>query len=94
MLRGISRSCYRGAKARQGDHRYRERRIHEARRSRDGQGHAGFGRLINVLRGGVYAKAEWENAGWRHQVFTQRIVVVIEFESESELTIITAWRIR
>jgi hypothetical protein len=50
--------------------------------------------VINVLRGGVYAEAEWENAGWRHQVFTQRIVVVIEFESESELTIITAWRKR
>jgi hypothetical protein len=45
--------------------------------------------VINVLRGGVYAEAEWENAGWRHQVFTQRITVVIE--SESELTI-TAWR--
>ena len=50
--------------------------------------------VINVLRGGVYAEAEWENAGWRHQVFTQRIAVVIEFESESELTIITAWRKR
>ncbi|TMQ11495.1 MAG: DUF4258 domain-containing protein [Deltaproteobacteria bacterium] len=48
--------------------------------------------VINVLRGGVYAEAEWENAGWRHQVFTQRIAVVIEFESESELTIVTAWR--
>jgi len=50
--------------------------------------------VINVLRGGLYAEAEWENAGWRHHVFTQRIVVVIEFESESELTIITAWRKR
>ena len=47
--------------------------------------------VINVLRGGVYAEAEWENAGWRHRVFTQRIAVVIEFESEAELTI-TAWR--
>jgi hypothetical protein len=50
--------------------------------------------VINVLRGGSYAEAEWENAGWRHQVFTQRIAVVIEFESDSELTVITAWRKR
>jgi hypothetical protein len=47
---------------------------------------------INVLRGGAYSEAEWENGAWRHQAYTQRIVVVIEFESESELTVITAWR--
>jgi hypothetical protein len=46
----------------------------------------------NVMRGGAYSEAEWENGGWRHQAFTQRIVVVIEFESETELIVITAWR--
>ncbi len=48
--------------------------------------------VINVLRGGAYSEAEWENGAWRHQAYTQRIVVVIEFENESELTVITAWR--
>lgn len=48
--------------------------------------------VSNVMRGGAYSEAEWENGAWRHQAFTQKIVVVIEFESESELTVITAWR--
>ena len=48
--------------------------------------------VINVVRGGAYSEAEWENGAWRHQAFTQKIVVVIEFENESELTVITAWR--
>ncbi len=48
--------------------------------------------VINVLRGGAYSEAEWESGAWRHQAYTQRIVVVIEFESEDELTIVTAWR--
>ena len=48
--------------------------------------------VINVLRGGAYSEAEWENGGWRHRAFTQRIVVVIEFEHELELVVITAWR--
>ncbi len=48
--------------------------------------------VVNVLRGGAYTEAEWENGAWRHHAFTQRIEVVIEFENESELTVITAWR--
>jgi hypothetical protein len=48
--------------------------------------------VTNVIRGGAYGETEWENGGWRHQAFTQRIVVVIEFESETELAVITAWR--
>lgn len=46
---------------------------------------------INVLRGGAYSEAEWESGGWRHQAFTARFVVVIEFDSETELIVITAW---
>jgi hypothetical protein len=38
--------------------------------------------VINVLRGGAYSEAEWENGAWRHHVSTQRITVVIEFESK------------
>lgn len=47
---------------------------------------------VNVMRAGAYSEAEWENGGWRHHAFTQKIVVVIEFESETELVVITAWR--
>ena len=46
---------------------------------------------INVLRGGAYSEAEWENGGWRHHAFTARFTVVIEFESEQELVVITGW---
>ena len=50
--------------------------------------------VTNVVRGGVVEPAEWENGSWRYRVRTARIVVVVEFESETELTIVTAWRIR
>ena len=46
----------------------------------------------NVIRGGAYSEAEWENGGWRHQAYTQRFTVVIEFDSETELIVVTAWR--
>lgn len=46
----------------------------------------------NVLRAGVVDEAEWNDGGWRHQVRTQKIVVVIEFLSEDEVLIVTAWR--
>jgi len=47
---------------------------------------------INVLRGGFVDPAEWENGAWRYRVHTARICVVIEFESETELVLVTAWR--
>jgi len=46
----------------------------------------------NVMRAGVVEEAESENGGWRHQVRTQKIVVVIEFLSEEEVLVVTAWR--
>ncbi len=46
----------------------------------------------NVLRAGVVDEAEWRDGGWRHHVRTQKIVVVIEFLSEEEILIGTAWR--
>jgi hypothetical protein len=45
----------------------------------------------NVLRGGIYREAEWEHGGWRHRVETQRFCIVIEFDSETELIVITGW---
>lgn len=47
----------------------------------------------NVMRAGVVQEAEWDNGGWRHQVRTQKIVVVIEFLSEDEVLVVTAWRL-
>ena len=48
---------------------------------------------VNVLRGGVVAEGEYENGSWRYRVFTPtRMCVVIRFESELMLEVITAWR--
>jgi hypothetical protein len=50
--------------------------------------------LVNVLRGGVYEEGEWENGSWRYRVRTARMLVVVRFESEAELEVVTAWRNR
>jgi hypothetical protein len=47
---------------------------------------------VNVLRGGVVAEGEFENGSWRYRVYTPRISVVVRFESEDILQIVTAWR--
>lgn len=47
---------------------------------------------VNVLRGGVAKEGEYENGGWRYQVLTPKMCVVIRFESESLLEVVTAWR--
>jgi hypothetical protein len=49
---------------------------------------------INILRAGVYGEAEWENGRWRYRAWTARMVVIFQFESETELRLITAWRDR
>ncbi|RLB57348.1 MAG: hypothetical protein DRJ42_00610 [Deltaproteobacteria bacterium] len=50
--------------------------------------------ITNVLRGGVVDPAEWENGAWRYRVRTQRIEVIVEFESRDGLIVITAWKRR
>ncbi len=47
-----------------------------------------------TLRGGAVYEAEWENRGWRHQVVAGNTTIVVEFESEDELVIVTAWKKR
>lgn len=47
---------------------------------------------VNVLRGGAVAEGEYENGSWRYRVYTQRMCVVIRFESEEILEVVTAWR--
>lgn len=48
----------------------------------------------NVLRCGVVREPEWENGSWRYQVETPRIRVVIVFETETELILVTIMRLR
>jgi hypothetical protein len=50
--------------------------------------------LVNVIRAGVYEEAEFENSSWRYRIRTARMLVVIRFESETELEVVTAWRNR
>ena len=47
---------------------------------------------INVLRGGSVREGEYENGSWRYQVHTPKMCVVIRFESDSILEVVTAWR--
>jgi hypothetical protein len=47
----------------------------------------------NVLRAGVVEEPEFERGSWRYRVRTQRMYVVVAFRSDTELSIITAWRI-
>ena len=47
----------------------------------------------NVLRGGVVEPAEWDAGTWRYRVRAARIYVVVAFRSETQLVVITAWRI-
>lgn len=53
-----------------------------------------IGDAINVLSGGIVEEAEWENGDWRYRVRTSRIVVVVALNSETKLTVITAWKLK
>jgi hypothetical protein len=47
----------------------------------------------NVLRGGVVEPLEFERGTWRYRVRTNRIYVVVTFRSETQLVVVTAWRL-
>ncbi|WP_375769573.1 hypothetical protein NR798_01445 [Archangium gephyra] len=49
---------------------------------------------LNVLRAGIVREPEWENGEWRYRVETPRMTIVIAFDSETELAIVTGWRNR
>ena len=49
--------------------------------------------VTNVLRGGVVDPAEFENGSWRYRVRTARIAVIVALRSDTELRVVTAWRI-
>jgi len=47
---------------------------------------------MNVIRGGHVTAIELVRSAWRYRFETPRISVVVEFESEDEFAVITAWR--
>ena len=47
----------------------------------------------NVLRGGrIYEEPEFVREGYRYRVHTEMFGVVVEFRSEKEALVVTAWR--
>jgi hypothetical protein len=49
---------------------------------------------VNALRAGLVGPGELERGSWRYQVRTARLAVVIAFRSETELVVVTGWRVR
>lgn len=49
---------------------------------------------LNVLRGGVVEPAELENGSWRYRVRTSRMYFVVSFRSDTEVRVVTAWRLK
>jgi len=50
--------------------------------------------ITNVLRGGWVEFSEQISGTWRYRARTNTIVAVVAFRSESQLVVVTAWRIR
>ena len=48
--------------------------------------------VVNVLRGGDVEFSEEERRSWRYRGRTSRMTVVVAFRSETQLTVVTAWR--
>jgi hypothetical protein len=48
----------------------------------------------NILRCGIVREPECENGSWRYQVETPAIRVVVVFDNETTLILITAMRLR
>lgn len=49
------------------------------------------GDVFNILCGGAYTEAEWENGEWRHQAFTQKYAVVVTFHNETRCIVVTGF---
>lgn len=54
--------------------------------------------VVNIIRGGRYEPAEFENGAWRYRVLTNRMAAVLELhiieDGTKILTVITCWRLR
>lgn len=49
--------------------------------------------VANAILCGRVGEPERENGAWRYPVYTNKIHVVVEIDCETELLVITAWRI-
>ena len=49
---------------------------------------------LNIIYGGAFQPPDYINGGWRYQALTQRICVVVAFDSETRLRVVTAWRMK
>jgi hypothetical protein len=47
---------------------------------------------LNIVRAGVYSAPEYEKGELRYRVQTTRICVVVTFESDTRIRVVTAWR--
>jgi len=47
---------------------------------------------LNIVRAGVYSTPEYEKGELRYRVQTARICVVVTFESDTRIRVVTAWR--
>jgi hypothetical protein len=57
--------------------------------------HMTTGDCLNVMRcGAVKQPADLEHGSWRYRIETNLMTVVVAFRSETEVTIVTAWRHR
>lgn len=52
-----------------------------------------LGDCLNLLRAGVPAPPDLERGTWRYRIATSRMAVVVAFQSDDALAIVTAWRI-
>ena len=48
----------------------------------------------SVLRAGIVQPPDFALGTWRYRCETNRMAVVVAFRSESELVVITAWRLK
>lgn len=46
----------------------------------------------SVLRAGVVVGNDYEFGTWRYRVSTPKFMVVVAFESETQMAVVTAWR--
>lgn len=51
-------------------------------------------RALTLLRGGIVEPGEWENGEWRYRVRASGAYLVVAFDSEVELLVVTGWRDR
>jgi hypothetical protein len=49
---------------------------------------------VNILRAGACVSFDLVSGSWRYRFGTAKITVVVAFRSETELVVVTAWRMK